>query len=132
MLTVTAVETWWECDLSRYGRRSNHETIRHMGPMAQDFYAAFGLGTDDKHIATIDADGVALAAIQGLNQKLTDELARKDTEIAELRNQVDQLQLLVETALAGIDDGAPNRSFGSVDVTTDGSHGATAELTEGQ
>ncbi len=38
----------------------------HMGPMAQDFYAAFNLGTDDKHIATVDADGVALAAIQGL------------------------------------------------------------------
>ena len=32
----------------------------HVGPMAQDFHAAFGLGTDDKHIATVDADGVAL------------------------------------------------------------------------
>jgi len=31
---------------------------RHIGPMAQDFYAAFKLGTDDKHIATVDADGV--------------------------------------------------------------------------
>ena len=39
---------------------------RHMGPMAQDFHAAFGLGDDDKHIVTIDADGVALAAVQGL------------------------------------------------------------------
>jgi hypothetical protein len=43
---------------------------RHMGPMAQDFYAAFGVGPDVKHIATVDADGVALAAIQGLNQKV--------------------------------------------------------------
>ncbi|MEM7342625.1 MAG: tail fiber domain-containing protein [Chloroflexota bacterium] len=45
-------------------------SIRHMGPMAQDFHAAFGLGVDNKHINTIDADGVALAAIQGLNQKV--------------------------------------------------------------
>jgi len=37
-----------------------------MGPLAQDFFAAFGLGEDDKHITTIDADGVALAAIQAL------------------------------------------------------------------
>jgi hypothetical protein len=41
----------------------------HLGPMAQDFHAAFGLGPDERHIATVDADGVALAAIQGLNQK---------------------------------------------------------------
>ena len=37
-----------------------------MGPMAQDFFAAFGLGDSDKHITTVDADGVALAAIRGL------------------------------------------------------------------
>ena len=43
----------------------------HIGPMAQDFHAAFGLnGTDDKHITTVDEGGVALAAIQGLNQKV--------------------------------------------------------------
>jgi hypothetical protein len=38
--------------------------------MAQDFHAAFGVGPDDKHIATVDADGVALAALQALNQKV--------------------------------------------------------------
>jgi hypothetical protein len=59
--------------------------ISHMGPMAQDFHAAFGLGSDDKHIATVDADGVALAAIQGLNQKLEPKLEQKEAEIAELR-----------------------------------------------
>jgi hypothetical protein len=45
-------------------------SIRHMGVMAQDFYAAFGLGLDDRHISTVDAEGVALAAIQGLYQKV--------------------------------------------------------------
>ena len=47
---------------------------RHMGPMAQDFYAAFRLGGSDKTITSVDPDGVALAAIQGLNQKLEDTL----------------------------------------------------------
>src|SRR6185295_6710764 len=50
----------------------------HVGPMAQDFHAAFGLGTDDKHIATVDADGVALAAIQGLNQKVEDRSQKSE------------------------------------------------------
>ena len=59
----------------------------HIGPTAQDFHAAFGLGPDDKHIPTVDADGVALAAIQGLNQKLTDELKQKETEITELNRK---------------------------------------------
>ena len=47
--------------------------------MAQDFYAAFGIGADDKHISAVDEGGVALAAIQGLNQKLNE----KDAETRE-------------------------------------------------
>jgi len=49
--------------------------VIHIGPTAQDFHAAFGLGSDDETIGTVDADGVALAAIQGLNQKLEAEVA---------------------------------------------------------
>jgi len=64
---------------------------RHIGPMAQDFYAAFGTGPDDKHIATVDADGVALAAIQGLNQKL----AQKETEITKLKQRLDALEKII-------------------------------------
>jgi phage shock protein A len=56
--------------------------------MAQDFHAAFGTGTDDKHIATVDADGVALAAIQGLNEKLEE----KESVITELRNETSALR----------------------------------------
>ena len=51
-------------------------TIRHMGPVAQDFYAAFGVGEDDTHISTIDADGVALAAIQGLYQVVQEQASQ--------------------------------------------------------
>lgn len=64
---------------------------RHLGPMAQDFHAAFGLnGTDDKHIATVDEEGVALAAIQGLNEKLNE----KDAEIQSLRKELDEQKTL--------------------------------------
>ncbi len=41
-------------------------SIRHIGPMAQDFAALFGVGADDRHIHPLDGQGVALAAIQGL------------------------------------------------------------------
>ncbi len=40
--------------------------VRHVGPMAQDFAAAFAVGSDDRHISLVDANGVALAAIQAL------------------------------------------------------------------
>jgi hypothetical protein len=66
---------------------TNDLRTAHMGPVAQDFKAAFDLGSDDKTIATVDADGVALAAIQGLNQKLNE----KDAEIQSLKQQNDSL-----------------------------------------
>jgi hypothetical protein len=65
---------------------------KHLGPMAQDFHAAFGLnGADDTHIATVDESGVALAAIQGLNQKLNE----KDAEIQDLKARLEKLEQLV-------------------------------------
>lgn len=51
-------------------------SIRHMGPMAQDFWNAFHLGEDSLGISTIDPDGVALAAIQEL-AKRNDELEQR-------------------------------------------------------
>jgi len=62
-----------------------------MGPMAQDLYAAFGLGSSDKAINSVDADGIALAAIQGLHQRLQE----KDKEIKELRGELETLKTLV-------------------------------------
>jgi hypothetical protein len=67
---------------------------RHLGPTAQDFKAAFNLGRGDTTIATVDADGVALAAIQGLNQKL-------EQQNAELRQQLADLQALVRKLAEG-------------------------------
>ncbi len=63
-------------------------TRPHMGPMAQDFYAAFGLGGDDTQIATIDLDGVALAAIRELHRR-NQAIAQEN---AELRSLIDTLE----------------------------------------
>src|SRR5208337_3579977 len=82
----------------------------HLGPMAQDFHAAFGLnGADDTHISTVDEGGVALAAIQGLNQKvenssqksearsrmLEERLEQKETEITELKQRLEALEKII-------------------------------------
>jgi hypothetical protein len=69
---------------------------RHIGPMGQDFYATFNIGTDEKHIAPIDEGGVAFAAIQGLNQKLNE----KDAEIQNLEKKLDDLQAVVKKLVA--------------------------------
>jgi hypothetical protein len=80
--------------------RYTNETanIHHLGPMAQDFKAAFELGNDDRTIAFVDAGGVALAAIQGLNQKVDDlngQLKRSDAENAELKSELSEVRQLL-------------------------------------
>lgn len=62
--------------------------VRHVGPTAEDFHAAFGFGGSDKGIGTVDADGVALAAIQALYELVQVQ----QTEIAQLREDVDALR----------------------------------------
>lgn len=84
----------------------NRPDVRHLGPVAQDFRRAFGLGEDERTISTIDADGVALAAIQGLHGKLeaerevlaarveslSHENAALRAESAELRARLDAIE----------------------------------------
>lgn len=74
--------------ISTWNYTAQDTSIRHIGPMAQDFYAAFNVGEDERHITTIDADGVALAAIQGLNEVVEEKEAR----ISALEAQVARLQ----------------------------------------
>jgi hypothetical protein len=83
----------------RYQWESNSAPL-HLGPMAQDFKAAFYPGADDKRITTLEADGVALAAIQGLNQKLEEKLQQKEAEMTELRQAVAELKGLVSRLAA--------------------------------
>ncbi|MFQ5344041.1 MAG: tail fiber domain-containing protein [Anaerolineae bacterium] len=74
-LAAIPIQTW--------NYKTQNSAIRHVGPTAQDFYAAFGVGEDDKHISSVDADGVALAAIQGLYEVVQE----KDARIARLEAQ---------------------------------------------
>jgi hypothetical protein len=77
------------------------ENIRHLGPIAQDFYAAFGVGEDQTRITTVDADGVAFAAIQGLYQVVQEEntILREQNEALEAR--IAALEALVNGGQAG-------------------------------
>ena len=77
--------------------------VPNIGPMAQDFKQAFFPGRDDKGISTLEFDGVELAAIQGLNQKLETgsqnsavRIQKLETENAELKQQLAELEVLVE------------------------------------
>jgi hypothetical protein len=80
--------------ISSWSYKSQQPSIRHLGPTAQDFRAAFGLGEDARHIDTIDSEGVALAAIQGLyrqnqalqrqNRALNARLTRLERAVAKL------------------------------------------------
>jgi hypothetical protein len=74
--------------ISTWNYKTQDAAIRHIGPMAQDFAAAFTVGEDNTHISTIDADGVSLAAIQGLYQIVQE----KDQRITQLENEVAQLK----------------------------------------
>ena len=91
------------CDgISRWNFKGDAATP-HVGPMAQDFHAAFALGTDDKHIATVDADGMALAAIQGLNEVVKE----KDAEIQTLKRDLAELRQAVSLLARHRDGGNP-------------------------
>ena len=87
-LAALPIETW--------NYRKEDGSIRHLGPMAQDFFEAFGLGGSDKAITTVDTAGVALASIQALLRLLEE----RESEIAKLREEnrdfVQRLELIEE------------------------------------
>jgi len=84
--------------LSKWRYKSDLEAW-HVGPMAQDFHAAFGLGRDDTHISPRDMAGVNMAAIKALkaeNEALKTGLAEKDTKIALLADRLERLEALMQ------------------------------------
>lgn len=88
--------------------------VTHMGPVAQDFRAAFGLGTDDKSIVSVDADGVALAAIQGLNRKI----AKLEADNLAMQARLDRLEPPKRNLLLGLLSVLGVAGFGMVLVRT--------------
>jgi len=90
--------------MTTWNYKSQAASIRHIGPMAQDFKAAFAVGESDKGITTIDSEGVALAAIQGLNQKLEEKDAQiqaQSTEIQDLKARLERLEQLIRPQNGG-------------------------------
>ena len=77
--------------ITEWSLLSDANGVRHLGPTAQDFRAAFGLGGDERHIALSDMSGVALAAIQGL----LNELHERDREIEDLSQRLRDLEEIV-------------------------------------
>lgn len=76
--------------ISQWNYRVEGDEMTHIGPTAQDFQAAFGLGGSDKTISTIDPAGVALAAIKALHKKSKriDELEARVAELTALMEQL--------------------------------------------
>jgi hypothetical protein len=95
--------------LTTWNYKTQTPEVQHLGPTAQDFHGAFGLGDDDKYISAVDADGVALAAIQGLYGLVKEKEAEIrtqqeyigliETNLIALRNQV----VLLEDRLATLE-----------------------------
>ncbi len=65
--------------IREWSYKTEEDNVRHLGPTAQDFKAAFGLGTDDKSIGTVDADGVALASVQALDNRTREQAQEINT-----------------------------------------------------
>ncbi len=76
--------------VTTWNYKAQDGSIRHMGPMAQDFYAAFGVGEDSLRINTVDIDGVALAGVQALEARTRAQdarIAELEAELAALRGE---------------------------------------------
>lgn len=97
---VKVLELLASMPLSTWNYVGQDSSVRHLGPMAQEFRSAFGLGEDDQHIDTVDADGVALAALQGVHRLLE----QKDAQIASQQRQILSLEARVE-ALEEVNNG---------------------------
>ena len=69
--------------ISTWHFKADAPQVHHLGPMAQDFAAAFGLGEDDRHISPLDVAGVSLAAVQALHR----EVSEKQAAIADLQKR---------------------------------------------
>ena len=75
----------------------------HIGPTAQDFYAAFKMGNDERHIAVIDESGVALASAQAL----LEQNKKQQAQIENLQKQVSDMELRLQALEAKRSAGLP-------------------------
>lgn len=81
--------------ITQWRFKGEEETVQHLGPVAQDFHAAFGLGDSDRYIGTLDASGVALAAIQGLFEIVSEREGDLDRQRERNLQQARQIEELL-------------------------------------
>ncbi len=81
-----------ELPLARWTYKQDEDRSVHMGPMAEDFYETFGLGSDAQHIAPADLAAVALAAVKGLQA----EVEQRDARIEQLEQRLLQIEARLE------------------------------------
>lgn len=92
-------------DVTSWNYTSEGAQVRHLGPMAEDFYKAFGLGVGNTSIGVQDLAGVSLAAVKALDDRTT-ELQGRVAQIDALRAEVDTLKsrnAALEQRLAAIE-----------------------------
>jgi trimeric autotransporter adhesin len=85
--------------IAEWSYKAQDSSIRHMGPTAQDFHAAFGLGEDERYIGSLDADGVALAGVKALEERtraLAERNDRLERENDDLRARLARLESRLE------------------------------------
>ncbi len=87
-LAAMAVQEW--------SYKTQDAAIRHVGPTAQDFHAAFGLGEDPLYIGHMDIDGIALAGVKALEARTRELNERLTRENDELRARLTRLEALLE------------------------------------
>lgn len=80
--------------------------VRQIGPMAEEFHDAFDVGDSDEHINSVNADGAAFAAIQGLSEKLDEREERIDDLEAQLEQRDERIDDLAER-LAAVEGRTP-------------------------
>ena len=81
--------------ITTWNYKQDNPEIRHIGPTAQDFHTRFEVGKSDTSLSGVDRSGVALAAIQGLNQKLEGQNQKLEEENEEIRRRLEKLERLL-------------------------------------
>jgi Chaperone of endosialidase len=94
--TELILESLVRMSVTTWNMRGDRARTPHIGPVAQDFRAAFGMGEDSTTINTADAQGVAFAAIKGLNAKLEAENAHLRDELGDIQARLARLEILLK------------------------------------
>jgi Chaperone of endosialidase len=90
--------------ISSWSYKGDGTNARHIGPMAQDFMSTFHVGSNDRTILQVDGDGISLAAIKALSQRLKDLEARNES----LEAQVSDLRARLSRSCRGEENRRPS------------------------